>query len=354
MSIYTQSELNSGVVTGFLSEKIRAWHQAGVPVEELRATGRAFDGPVPPEVAERIVGWKPLTFKPGKLTLEHITDDGNVEFVDIELPDRLGQFVVNPNSRRLVNVAGDGYEADLHRVMAEAIELATDAGVEIASVVCLGDGAHMALTFRTTEGVILKDKMSGGVVPYIGYTTSLASFLSTQLQTGTVLPVCDNTIASSQSFAVAKLKVKRTRFSAEKLTAQRLRDALDISFTVTEAWVEAMEQLANLEVTDAQVSKVLNAWKPVPTDESKVRSITMAKKAHAEFRKELWGARNPFGQTVAGLLQSHNSYSHWLTPGAGKGAALLERQAQRTITGKVAQDDAAFAELLANLELVRA
>ncbi|MCB1902120.1 MAG: DUF932 domain-containing protein [Rhodocyclaceae bacterium] len=350
MSQYLQTELNAGVVTGFLSEKIRAWHQAGVPVDQLRAEGRAFDGPVPPEVAEQLVGWKPITFKPGKLTMEHFDDEGNPQFVDVILPERLGQLVVNPYSMQLVNVAGLGYEPELHIAMQKAIELATDAEVDIASVVCLGHGAHMAMSFRARDGVVLGG-IAGGMVPYVGYSTSLASFLATSLHTGTTLQVCDNTMHKAAAEAVAKVKVKRTRFSADVLTAERLRSALDISFKETEALAAELERLANVEVTDAQLAAVLKKWKPFPEDGKPGRKMTLAKNAHAEFRKELWGARNPFGQTVAGLIQTNNTYQHWHTGGA-KGVGRLERMHQRTIMGDVQKDDLSFVTLMRELELV--
>lgn len=348
MSIYSQQQLNDGVVTGFLNDKIVAWHQAGIDANELRRLGRAFDGPVPAEVAERLCGWEPVIIRPG-----HIAGPGAHDLEPLrtfELPDRWSQFVAHPHTGRVVNVAGKDYRADLHIVMRSAIEAALDAGALIASAVCLGDGDHIGMSFRAADGVVIGGEW-GGATPLVGFNSSLTSRLATQIDTGTTLRVCDNTMAIAASTARRSLRIKRTRFAANRVTPAAIREALDIAFEDTVELVAELERLANIEVTAAQTAKVLDLWKPTSTDPADTRATLKranAVKAHGEFMSLLNGSRNPFGHTAAGLVQAFNTYQHWTAPAKGLASAAdrLGRQAVRTARSEVAEADAEFARIL--------
>lgn len=344
MGIYQQNEYNEGVVTGFAAEKGLAWHQYGISVEEAVAAGRAYMGAVPPEVAERLLGWKPVILggEGGKGIILLADDDGN----QYTLPDRLGQVVCNPNTGRVVNVAGMGYNPDLHITMREAIQAATDAEAEISSVVCLGDGAHMGMTFRANDNLILGGGVGGGVVPYVGFGSSLTGALRSQVDTGSIERVCDNTCQAAEARAVKKLRVKRTRFSGQRITASIIREALEISFADTQRYVNQMDALAQVDVSDAQLAAVLELWKQTPEEDG--RSKTMVQNAHGALIGELYGPRNPYGKTAAGLLQAHNSWAHWHQTMRGAGDRI-ERQAVRTMEGSVAVDDAAFMQVLSQV-----
>lgn len=335
MSKYTAQELGSYVRTGFLEESIRAWHMAGIPAEELIASGRAFNGPVPRDVAESLLLWEPVTFEPVTL----IAPDGNA----YRLPDRLSKVVANPVSGNVVNIAGSGFNQNLHLVFAEVIEAATDAEIDIASVVMLGDGAHMGMSFRVRDSITLGGNF-GGAVPYIGFNSSLTGAIATQVDTGTILRVCDNTMSAAAATAQNALKVKRTRNSSGRITASGLREALDIAFAETSTLCDELERLAQIEVNRDRLMAVLDIWCPVPDEIGRAR--TMRENKRAEFCRLFDGdKRNPFGSTVAGLVQTHNTWQHW-AQGADD-ANRLERKAARTITGQVADADAEFARIIA-------
>lgn len=340
MGIYDKDEYNEGVVTGFVDDIGLAWHQYGISVDEAVAAGRAFHAEVPAEVAERILGWKPVILggDDGRGLIMLADDDGN----SYTLPDRLSQVVCNPNTGRVVNIAGKGYNPDLHITMREAIQAATDAEAQIASVVCLGDGAHMGMTFRANDNLVLGGDW-GGAVPYVGFGSSLTGALASQIDTGTIVRVCDNTCQAAEAGAKKKLRVKRTRFSNQRITASVIREALEISFADTGLYVAQMEAMAQVTATDGQVAQVLELWRPMPEDDG--RSKTMVQNSHAALLGELHGPRNPFGVTAAGLLQAHNTWAHWqqTTRGAGD---RLERKAVRTMEGHVQVDDAKFMAVL--------
>ena len=334
MGIYTQQQYDSGVVTGFADEKIKAWHQAGISLDELVRLGRAFDGPVPPEVAHTMIGWEPVT-----LTMFNVTDPATDQ--DYILPDRYSRFIANPNTGQVINIASSGYNANLHNVMRGAIEAAMDAEADIASVVCLGDGAHMGMSFRARDGVIIGGDW-GGAVPLVGFNSSLTGAIATSLDTGTTLRVCDNTMLLAAMQAVKTIKVKRTRYSNDRITASQVREALDISFVVTAELCNELERMANIPVSDAQFNTILEAWKPVPDEPG--RGQTIAQNVHQDM---MWhfhsDPRNVFGESLAGLLQAHNTWAHWtqgMRGNADSPTARLDRMATRTATGGVGADDA--------------
>lgn len=342
MSIYTQTELNDGVVTGFLDEHIFAWHQAGIDPDELRRLGRAFDGPVPATVAEHLIGWEPVVIEQNIV----VGDDGEV----YEVPDRFRKVVANPNTHRVVNVAGSGYKTDLHLIMREAIETVLSTGAQIASVVCLGDGAHLGMSFRSGDSDVVIGGSWGGVTPLVGFNSSLSSAIATSLDTSTTLRVCDNTMRAAAANAYRAVKIKRTRFSEQKITPSMVRQALEISYKQSEELVAELERLANIEVTNAQIADVLDAWRPIG-EQPDSRSASLARSAHREFRTLLNGRRNPFGYSVAGLLQTHNTYQHWAQPAKGVKFThqRLGRMAMRDAAGDVDAADAAFAKIVREL-----
>lgn len=338
MGIYSQEQYNDGVVTGFAEDKIKAWHQGGIDLSTLIDMGRAYNGPVPPEVAERLVGWEPVVITPQVIHL-----DEDEAFV---LPDRLSKFIGNPNTGNIVNVVGSGYVSDLHITMRQAIEAAMDASADIASVVSLGDGAHMGMSFRARDGVVIGGDW-GGAIPYVGYNSSLTGAIATSMDTGTTLRVCDNTMQMAASAARRSLRVKRTRWSGQRITAASVREALDIAFEDTGDLIDELERLANIDVSAAQLAHILDEWKPVPDEDGRGRTIALD--THMAFLNELSGPRNPFGATVAGLWQAHNTYAHWGQTMRNVGTsptARLDRMAVRTMTGNVRNDDAEFMSIV--------
>ena len=343
MGIYTQTEYDNGVITGFADEKIKAWHQAGIDINQLKALGRAFDGPVPADVAERLIGWEPVVVTP-KVILD-LKDDGN--YATYNLPDRLSKFIVNPNTGNVVNVVGDGYVSDLHITLKNAIQAAMDAEADIASVVCLGDGAHLGMSFRARDSITLGGNF-GGAQPYVGLGSSLTGALATTAHTGTTLIVCDNTAQAAEHGATKLVRVKRTRFSAAKITASTIREGLEIAFAETQDLCDELERLANIPLNTDGLMTVLTTWRPIPEEAG--RSQTMAKQNHLDLLGELSGARNPFGSTVAGLVQAHNTWAHWQQTSRGFGdspTARLDRMAIRSATGKVRTDDEEFFAIVA-------
>lgn len=337
MSQYTMQELADFVRTGFANEGVKAWHMANIPVDELIRTGRAFPGPIPVDVAAQIVLWEPVTFTQTVL----IAPDGQ----GFNVPDRLSQVVGNPLSGNVVHIAGSGYNGSLHLEFDAALNAATDAGLDIAAVVCLGDGAHMGMTFRTRDGVTLGGNF-GGAIPYVCFGSSLTGALASSVYTGTVMGVCDNTIKLGQMTAERTFSVKRTRNSSGRVTASALREALDIAFAETSALCAEFERLAEIPAPRESVTKVLDAWCPVPVEDG--RTKTMRETKRAEFLRIFHtDRRNVFGESVAGLIQSHNTWQHW-EQGA-EDANRLARKAERTMTGQVDKADAEFAAIVAGI-----
>ena len=79
------------------------------------------------------------------------------------------------------------------------------------------------------------------------------------------------------------------------------------------------------------------------------RGRTIALDTQLAFLTELSGPRNPFGATVAGLWQTHNTYAHWGQTMRNVGqspTARLDRMAIRTMTGGVRNDDTEFMNIV--------
>lgn len=339
MSQYQLESLHEGTVQGFHSLFGPAWHRAGTDIQAAIAAGQVFEGPVPPEVAHRVVGWTPVSWKQDALV-----DPATMELY--EVPDRFRTVVCNPNSKRVLNVAGDGYAVNLHNVMGEAIQAALDAECDIAGAICLGDGAHLSITFKPRDTVTLGG-FRDGAIPLVGYNSSLTGAISTSTQSSTVLGVCDNTMRAQRASAVNFIDIRRTRNASGAITVERIRTVLEISFTQAECLVEELERLAQIEVSTDEFRKTMDLWRPIP--ELDGRGKTLAEKVRSDLSRLFFAdTRNVFGQTAAGLWQAHNTFQHWSGNRITDGDRM-QRQAQRVANGQAAALDTEFLAIMAEV-----
>lgn len=340
MSAYTLEQLHEGTVQGFHSIFGNAWHRAGADIDAAKAAGQVFDGPVPPEVAHRIVGWTPVAFK-----LESLVDPDTM--IPYDVPDRFRTVVCNPNSGNVINVAGDGYAVNLHNVMADAIQAALDAECDIAGAICLGDGAHLNISFKPRDTVRLGG-FADGVIALVGYNSSLTGAISTSAQSSAKLAVCDNTMKSQRASAIRAVDIKRTRNSESRITASEIRTVLEIAFHDAECLVEDLERLAQIELSTDEFRRTMDLWRPLPDEDG--RGKTLAEKDRATLaRLYLNDARNVFGQNAAGLWQAYNTFQHWST-NKMTDRDRIQRQAQRVATGEAAVKDTQFLSVLAKVQ----
>jgi phage/plasmid-like protein (TIGR03299 family) len=246
--------------------------------------------------------------------------------------------MVNPTTGRVLGVFADGYRAHQYRrSLLDNLSVLLDVAggdLHIGSVGCLGDGAQAWVQVRPAEGVHV-----GGdsLLPWICASSSLDGSLATTFGGSWTRWVCDNTMAMGLREPTPKFRIKHTRNSVLKVG--EAREVIGIVFDHMDAVVAEAEQLMNTAVADALMAKVMDIAVGVPAADASPRAQTM----NANKRAEVMGLYNhdvrvaPYRGTAWGILQAFNTHAHHMQ--TVRNVSRTDRQAIRTITGKVENED---------------
>lgn len=335
MSKFKTRHLNNSVKQGFIDDKHRAWHFAGIPTQTLIDEGKAYAGAVPLEVAERLLSYTPQL---RKVYVEG--DDGFPELV----PDRMAVVLPHdddPESgahtfpERVSYVGTDGYAIhDPKLAVLDAPIALTDAGCELATVGKLGGGRMAFTSWRPIEGRV---EIAGFTTlqAYINAGTSTDGSLATNIGSSYVEQVCDNTARLSES--VGKLyRVKHTANSV--IDINEARRIAEITIVGVHDLAASMERMANVAITEADFYAICNKIYPLPEEEG--RSRTMVLNKLGELNRMYFGdARVPgsIRDTLLGAWQTLNTQATWGMEVRGNKVDPIGRQWERTIRGQTAQ-----------------
>lgn len=335
------SKLNQEVAVGFGKA---AWHFRGIDLDNLKASGNYFDGPVPLERAIEMIGWQPVAFD-----LPTVVDPDTM--TPYTMPQRLSRIVAHP-SGVVINVVGAGYTENLHNDLRDAVYAAMDAECDVASAVCLNHGDYLGASLIARDGIVLRGDF-GTLQPYVSIFSSLTGKLGTGAATGTTRFECDNTgrAIDNGHGEVASFRVRRTRNAASAITAARIREALDIAVTETEDFAAELERLGNITISDGDMAEILDLWRPLPEDGAKQSVLTATENTRGALTGLFLNDRRvAMGQNAAGLFQAHNTWQHWEMVARGQNQGnRIGRQAERTTTGEVDALDREFMALVAQV-----
>lgn len=381
MSRYTTRHVHEKTRFGFIDEvKQNIWSLAHYDVYEAISKGLLFPGPIPVDVAEKLLDWEPRASAarfdaPADQVTKaiQVTDRSlkDLEFsalangwTEEELAARRTELFrtlidlaapVAPDFQAIVgedgiplNYPSASYGMHDHKaVLLRSAEALLGSGAAIASVGCLGGGDFMFMSYRVDRAVF---SPLGEVYPYVSTGTSHGSKLKSHVSCSSILRQCDNTTMADFNRAEAKgraYKVKHT--SRAKFDLAVAAETLDLAIARTEAWAEGVTILANEAVTEAQRVRFLDVSIPLPEEDGRSRTIALNKRA--EFLKILdRDPRVPTDQrmTLAGLWQAHNTYNQWAETVRGNSDPLAKTAKQVMTTG--IDSDAAFWDVISKMD----
>lgn len=341
MSAETATWLNTNTLIGFTDKRGTAWHYR----EELQGEqNNHYAGAIPvQDVRDRLFHWKPVE---GDVTTTFVTASGVTTITD---PTR--KTIVRPDTNTVLYVPKKGftihdYDTWLIRTVETITDTATgsdDESLQVGSAGLLKGGAvawvqfELPETVKTPEGVDFR--------PFITAATSLDGSLSSTYNTGAQVVVCDNTLSAALGDVNAKqIKIKHSTNSIGRLA--EVRAALGLIHNVADTFAAQVATLCSTEVNDKAWAAFLAAHVGVPAEDASERSKTIARNKWDALRALYNNDERvaPWKGTAFGVLQAVNTYTHHVQ--TVRGASRQERNAERSVTGKVDALDALTLETL--------
>lgn len=329
MSSETLKWLNENTLVGFTDTRGNAWHRR----EALQgAEDNHYPEAIPAaDVIRRLFGWE-IKSAP---VINGATFDVAPGY----------QLIYHGETGHPFGVFSDGYR--IHQYPEWLIDNVCDlldvsgGMLGIGSAGLLMAGAVAWVQIQRPDNVLI-----GGdaLRPFICATTSANGKFATSYKSGIDRVICDNTLAQFHRNA-SGFSVKHSRRSVGRL--DEARQMLDITFQHEAAELEAIDQLMNTAVTDAQFEKIVAQLDPVPADTG--RSRTMAENKVDELRR-LWTVDSrvsPFRNTAWGVAQTYNTYDQHLS--IVRGSTRPERAMLNFLNGKTETADRKVVEVTLNL-----
>lgn len=309
--------LNTNTLIGHTDKRGTAWHhRACMQGEEPNH----YPGPIPVEdVERRLFGWQALS------SPVYVEDPrGGLA----QVPDR--QAFLRSDNGHVMGIFSDGYEPHPYREwLVGNISRLLDADLSIGSAGLLRGGAvawvsvEVPDNIRTPEGVEFR--------PHLFAATSFDGSLATTFKRAITNIVCDNTMAAGLAERGQQVKIKHSRHSKLRLT--EAREALNIVYTLADAFSQAVGELCRIPVSRSRWNEFLDLHVPMPPHPG--RSRTMAENKRDALAR-LWTHDlrvSPWQGTAWGVVQAVNTYTHHEQ--AVRGADRAERNMLRAVTGGV-------------------
>lgn len=339
MSKYKTRHLNNCVKQGFIDEKTRAWHFAGIPTQTLIDDGKAYAGAVPLEVAEKLLSYTPQL---RKVYVED--DDGFPVLVEdrraVVLPhDADPDAGADTVTKRVAYIGTDQYAIhDPKTAVLDAVIALSDAGCDLASVGKLGGGRMAFSSWRPRSGRIIIPGFTD-VQAYVNAGTSTDGSLATSYSVSYTLRVCDNTARWSDDQARRSGRyyaVKHTINST--LDIDKARQMIDIAIAGAESMAQDMERMGNVDISDAEFYALVNSLYPLPAEEGRSRTMQLNKLGEVNHMYFSDGrVPDAIRGTLLGAWQALNTQATWGFEVRGNKVDPISRQWERTLRGNGAQ-----------------
>jgi phage/plasmid-like protein (TIGR03299 family) len=340
MSRETSEWLNNNVLVGFTSMRGNAWHYRETDQGE---ESNHYSGAIPvADVVRRLFHWEPVSCTMGYDVTALLGSDAQVW-----KPSAQGrQVIVRSDTLAELGVFKDSYE--IHPYRSWLVEKVHEINnqLEIGQAGLLRGGAQAWVSFEVPENF----STAAGVDfrPQLIATTSCDGSLSTTYKRVSTIVVCDNTLSLAMSERHGQvLKVRHSRHSQKMLKA-KMTDALELVSAEVEQVTTQIQQLSEWTVTDAEWSKFLDAYVPVPQDKGRGRTVAEAKRERltAMYNNDI--RVSPWRGTALGVLQAGNTWFHHEQTVRSAGHRA-ERNMTNVLDGRTEKHDTEVLALLAKV-----
>lgn len=354
MSKETSEWLNQNTLIGFTAKRGTAWHyraadQADTPasvypkadvitVDGNNYASNHYAGAVPVhDVNRRLFHWDAVQC-PMALDVSGIL--GTEREVWKKSTKRVA-WVRSDTMEELGNPSPTWTAHPYSQWLIETTQQITDGELDIASAGLLKGGAQAWVSYEVPDTIATPEGVS--FRPQLLATTSFDGSIATTYKRVTTLTVCDNTLAVALGEAKdQQIKVMHSKYSHMKI--MDARDALAIIHTSADVMSAEIKAMCEQAVTEAEWSKFLDAYVPVPEDKGRGRTMAENKR---DVLTNLWSndfRAAPWRGTAMGVLQATNTWFHHYQ--VVRGATRPERNMDNVLSGRTADHDAKVLDLL--------
>ncbi len=345
MSKYTIRHLNENVRQGHIRMKTKAWHLAKIDTDDAIANGWCFEGPVPYDVALKLLGEAPRKVRlwAGEYNNPETPNLGSdlgslgdpTDIAKAMLPDHYA--IMLPNGV-VTYVGSDQYTPSSfsETLLANVTEM-MDAGAELHTVGKLGKGDFGFASWIPHDEVVSVAGF-GNIVPFVNAADSYNGRVSRHWTVCSYAQVCDNTTLGSYGQGKASGRLYELKHTpGAKFDAGEGRRLLEISLKQAQAQAQDIEMAFNIPLTDAQITSFFDAALSVPEQEGRGRTIALNKRTEAMMMLR-FDQRVPDSarQTLGGLWQAINTWTTW-GQNIKNNADPIGRQHMDLITNKTYQ-----------------
>lgn len=331
--------LRGNVRVGYTSERGPAWWAADQ--ESPLADGTHFDGPVPQEEVDKILGVE-LIEAPIFVQLP----SGDV----IKDPDR--KAIVRGETETILHIPSVKFQIHPYRETLDTFvhQIIDDDKAGTSSVGLLQNGGIAFLQAILPETY----EVAGyGYQPYVTAVSSVNGKRKSTFLAGGKATVCDNTLSMALAGAVTKIGYKHTRNSRPRVA--HVRDALGIRLVqVAEDLHTVISDLQGIDVSDKAWEQFLDVHVPMPEMKSPAkpgRGWTLAEnKRNALDRLYVKDPKvAPWAGTAFGVVQAVNTWRTWEGTVRNVAGGRLERNLTNDVTGAGSKEDVKVLEDLGNV-----
>lgn len=305
------TEINRGehMAIGNVAGRGRAWWAS--EYEELH-----FDGSIPLDVAQRLIGWEPLQVP---MTYPHPVTGAQTLFgeyvpnADATGMDYKGPMVVL-RSDTLAPMGSNGGKSNLFSYwdwfMNGPKRLLDTSELNLGFVGTFNGGAQAAVQIELAK-TIVEEKTGVSYRPFLYAASSIDGSLAAQYGMAYTRIVCENTFSMATKEAQRDglfYKVRQTL--NRKVDDNAAREALQLVHGMSDDITKELHAMCETTVTDKQWSAFLNAYMPMPEKDPKSktggRAYTTAGNTRDELTK-MWNTDTrvaPWRNTVFGVSQA--------------------------------------------------
>jgi phage/plasmid-like protein (TIGR03299 family) len=327
------------VRVGFTTERGPAWWAR----DNFMADGTHFEGPVPQEAVDEVLG---IEFAEGPVFTR--TPGGDI----IKDPDR--KAIIAVRDEAIMNVVGKGWR--LHPYLEtldgfiKQVTFDEHAGVGSAGTLQKGGIAFLQAVLPETFEIA-----GYGYLPYVTAVTSVNGRKKTTFLTGAKATVCDNTVNMALRGAITSVGFKHTKNSQPKVSTAREKLGIQL-VQVAEGMQDVFGDLMEIDVSDKQWREFLDLHVPMPDLSGELtgpqkRSVTLRENRRDELTR-LWTKDvkvAPWTGTAFGVVQAVNTYRTWEGIVRRVEGGRLERNFTSDVTGANADEDNKVIEDLAQV-----
>jgi phage/plasmid-like protein (TIGR03299 family) len=339
MGEYTTEYRAANMAIGNTAERGNAWWATRDEYRDLH-----FPGSIPLDVAERLIGWKPI-----QVPMMYVDPTTGMALPYGSTDDTTGEYdgpmvVLRPDFGPIGYNAGATNHISYWDWFIKGPKTLLDVPeLNLGFVGLFKNGAVAAVQIELAKTIT--DSYTGvGFRPFLYASTALDGSMRPQMGTGHTRIVCENTFAMAKSEARgsgAFYSLKQTK--NRQINWNEARAALDIVHADSDALMAEFRELADTVVTDRQWFAFLDEFTPLPQKDTKTRtggrSYTMATKKR-DILQDLWNNDvrvATWRNTALGVSQAVTTYSQNMS--IVRNTTRVERNKLDMIQGKASLEE---------------